>query len=287
MVTFLNTLSEDDANLCVLVLTASGIHSVAEQAAGGWKILIRAEDYGAAISEISTYWKENPPNSAITTGFGDESEDGWHAGLVSAGILALFYMVVDMHPSASEIFSLYRASAGDMVGGDLYRGVTALMLHSDLRHLFGNMVGLGVFASAVFSLSGTGVGGLMILVTGVVGNLINAWFYGRLHYSVGASTAVFGAVGILVAIQAVIRLRNSGQGRSPLIPLGGGLALLGFLGAGGPGVDLMAHFFGFAVGLAVGVGYTLLNARQPGQRIQRLCLALTVGLVAAGWLRMF
>ena len=50
-------------------------------------------------------------------------------------------------------------------------------------------------------IAGAGVGVLMILAAGVLGNYANAVLFEYNHLSVGASTSVFGAVGITAAYQ--------------------------------------------------------------------------------------
>ena len=84
-----------------------------------------------------------------------------------------------------------------------------------------------------------------------------AFFYPERWAGVGASTAVFAAVGLLVAHGMI--WSHGGQGfrrhRSWLVPFGGGLGLLGVFGSGGDGlnVDVGAHLAGFVAGVAVGM----------------------------------
>ena len=72
------------------------------------------------------------------------------------------------------------------------------------------------------------------------------------HTAIGASTAVFAALGIVSAftrqrrwLQRDLRLRR-------LAPSGAGVLLLAYLGFGGERTDVGAHVAGFAVGLAIG-----------------------------------
>ena len=52
------------------------------------------------------------------------------------------------------------------------------MIHADLLHLVGNMVGIALFGAAVATLCGWGLGWLMVLVSGGLGNALNAVFFG-------------------------------------------------------------------------------------------------------------
>src|SRR5262249_27637372 len=117
-----------------------------------------------------------------------------------------------------------------------------------------------IFASAVHRRLGPGTGSLAIVASGVLGNLANALFHHArgegFHASIGASTAVFGAVGILATTQILLDPpRPSGDRKTfmeLLAPIVGGLALLGALGAS-PQSDLGAHLFGFLSGTLMGV----------------------------------
>jgi hypothetical protein len=112
----------------------------------------------------------------------------------------------------------------------VYRCATALLLHADAAHIAGNMAGMGLFGGAVCVVTGSGVGWLMILASGIFGNLMNALAYETGHMSVGASTAVFGAVGILCAFQAVNAAKTGKGWKRTALAFGSGVALLAFLG---------------------------------------------------------
>jgi len=183
----------------------------------------------------------------------------------------------------APVFTALGASATEILKGEWFRCATALLIHADAPHLVGNMVGLAIFGTAVCGITGTGVGILMISAAGIFGNLLNAALHQSHHVSVGASTAVFGAVGILVAYQVRHRL----SGRSELtwrafLPLGAGLALLGFLSSG-PRTDIMAHLLGMAVGGLMGAAYGIDRSRPPSRPVQMVCGIIAVSVFAAAW----
>ena len=71
--------------------------------------------------------------------------------------------------------------------------------------------------------------------------------------ALGASSAVFGALGILSGLGMSERGGgNRGKWRW-LVPVVAGVALLGLTGAGGDGVDVPGHVCGFLAGVAYGV----------------------------------
>jgi membrane associated rhomboid family serine protease len=126
------------------------------------------------------------------------------------------------------------------------------------------------------------VGWLLVLLAGAAGNGLNALLHQSRHLAIGASTAVFGAIGILGAIQFWGKWRLPGQRLRALLPLGAGIALLGFLGAGRH-TDLMGHLFGFIAGIGLGLGYAM-GVRHPLERmLQGVALALAIGLLGIAW----
>jgi membrane associated rhomboid family serine protease len=110
-----------------------------------------------------------------------------------------------------------------------------------------------------------GVGGALVLLSGAGGNLANALFHASHHVSVGASTAVFGAVGLLSGLAVARRRRRLSLRRHSWLPLGAGLAILAMLGTAGARVDLWAHLFGLLVGACLGipVGFALPRPARP------------------------
>jgi len=77
------------------------------------------------------------------------------------------------------------------------------------------------------------------------------------HTSIGASTAVFATVGILAAYTWKRRRTRINR----WVPLGGGVALLAFLGMGGEGTDVFAHVAGFGSGCVFGLVFGVLETR--------------------------
>ena len=182
-------------------------------------------------------------------------------------------------------------SARIIFGGHWWRAVTALTLHGDLSHLAANLATGLVFAAFVQPQLGAGLAWFGIVLSGTLGNVANAWFYrGEPHLSIGASTAVFGALGLLVAGEFVDRLRHAATRAwwQLVLPLGAGLALLAYLGAGDEHsrrTDSMAHLFGFAAGLALGAPAAAARLRDHTPRWLQFatgCSALSA--LAGAWL---
>jgi membrane associated rhomboid family serine protease len=171
-----------------------------------------------------------------------------------------------------------------MLAGELWRSVTALTLHADLRHVIANAVSGTLFVGAVCGMLGFGLGGALVLLAGAAGNLANAVFHGTHHVSVGASTAVFGAVGVLSALMFVARRRREPRKRRAWLALGAGLALLAMLGTSGERVDLWAHLFGWLAGVGVGLPIATGVTRAPGPKLQASLCAASLCALAYCWM---
>lgn len=183
------------------------------------------------------------------------------------------------------------ATSKGILQGEWWRTITALTLHGDLPHLVANLATGLLFAASLQSLFGTGLTWLLFIVAGALGNLVNAWGYrGEYHASIGASTAVFGALGLLVGAELWARWSHphTRSRWSLIVPLGAGLALLAFLGVGDEQkrIDIMAHLWGFVVGVPIGSVVAGLRLRE---RIPRWgqwgagLLALALPLLAWWW----
>lgn len=145
------------------------------------------------------------------------------------------------------------STAGLFLRGEWWRPFTSLFLHADFHHLLGNLVGGLTFFTLTARSFGTLRGWGLALLSGVLGNLLTAWFHHPEPFrSVGASTAVFGALGLLTGLGIRFAWFGHRSLRPLVAPVGGGLMLLAWLGAGGPDVDILGHLFGFGAGLVLG-----------------------------------
>jgi membrane associated rhomboid family serine protease len=255
--------SERKARDWALVLQSMSTWHVIRRSLGGWVLLVRDEDYAGASRSIDHYEAENrdwPPRPT--------RERARHASSATIpvvfALLAAFFLVTGPVAGGSIWFDRGIAVSERVLFGQPWRAVTALTLHADAVHVLGNAISGTVFASAVQRRLGAGGAALAVLASGVAGNLANA-FYHHLthdaHASLGASTAVFGAIGVLAATQLVLdrSSRDAGRASRPRSwlqaagPIVGGFALLGALGAGGERTDLGAHLFGFLAGVLIGL----------------------------------
>jgi membrane associated rhomboid family serine protease len=175
-----------------------------------------------------------------------------------------------------------RAAGG---GGEWWRAVTALTLHLDQAHLLSNLlfgVGIGILAGRVF---GPGLAWASIVAAGALGNYLDMLISPPTHRAVGASTAVFAALGLLAGFAWRQRLPLRERFRYRWAPLFAGVCLLAFLGAGGEHVDVLGHALGFAAGIALGWIYARAGVpRSRGNRLQAAAGAGALMFIAAAWI---
>ena len=139
---------------------------------------------------------------------------------------------------------------------EVWRVATALALHGDVGHLVSNVFnGILVFSATVSTL-GRRRGWTLIAVAGIVDNLASVALHAADPYrSLGASTAVFGAVGLLTgrALRLVAAATHPHRWRALFVPAVAGSTVLALYGAGGVHVDIVAHFTGFVAGTLLGL----------------------------------
>lgn len=276
-------LSVDEVDSYGLVLTASGIGHQITKGEQGWTLWVEEKDAPEALRTIGQYLAENepyiPPGRIHTL----PVPKNWSGVGVSVVLVAL-HILFRTGGGTEHLFRTYGSSAGLILSGEYFRAVTSLMLHGSIVHLLGNAVGIAIFGSAVCAINGVGFGWLMILTAGATGNLLNAHFYRIGHFSIGSSTAIFGALGILVAQQSLRIIRRKETARiKAWVPFACGLALLGLLGTGEQ-ADLMAHFFGFLTGIPLGLLVGGAPEWLTTPRYQHACLAVSVAILFFSWL---
>ena len=126
---------------------------------------------------------------------------------------------------------------------------------------------------------------LAVVAAGAAGNALNALVRPAFHTSIGASTAIFAAVGLLAALRQKRRPGRMSAGLRDWVPLAGGVMLLALLGFSEGQTDILAHVFGFASGVGVGSLLAWLDRPWPEDRPTQLrCAWAAGGIVALAWL---
>lgn len=182
-------------------------------------------------------------------------------GNINLGIYLLMVFVglgfINFH--ATDLLN-WGANYGPLTkGGQWWRLLTCTFLHGGVMHLLGNMFGLLVAGTVLEPLLGRTRYTLVYIGTGLLASLASIWWYDA-TVSVGASGAIFGLYGVLVAffITGVFP-------RELFASFGIGIAVFVginlFMGLAG-GIDNAAHIGGLLSGLAAGVVLTPLTKRK-------------------------
>ncbi|HIJ88794.1 MAG TPA: rhomboid family intramembrane serine protease [Desulfuromonadales bacterium] len=280
-------LTRQQARTWALVLDSRAIPCCIEPVGADWHLLVPEHHLESACREVRLYEAANhnwPPPLPATRQLVENTMPTLSVLLLLAIVHNLSLIgfslpergVIDLH-------GIGAAHAADIRNGLWWQCVTALTLHGDLTHLLSNLSIGGVFIILLCRELGSGLAWTLLLASGATGNLLNAWVQSPAHRSVGASTAVFGAVGILAAVSMV--RENHHLRRRWFVPVAAGLALLAILGTEGKNTDLGAHLFGFCTGLLCGAGAEFMVGKfgRPGRLLNVLLALLSGVVVAAAW----
>ena len=181
---------------------------------------------------------------------------GWGYYMIWATVLSVIFYFQQTDLSLVEMGK--SSSIGLMEKGEWWRPFTGLFLHADVGHILGNLASGALFGMLVSKSIGPFRAWALILLSGTAGNLVtSALTYPESLNSIGASTAVFGALGILSGVGLVENFREkvSMPWVRVLAPLIAGFAMLGMLGGAEPGsnTDVLGHVFGFSAGVVSGL----------------------------------
>jgi membrane associated rhomboid family serine protease len=281
LITVRTTQDGEAAREWVLVLSAADIPSRLANAEGIWSLAVDPDQAETAGQELEAFELEKAGRArepAPPLQYGPT-----RAGLVPAVALVAFFIATGPYDPTSRWHQIGAASAEAVLEGEVWRVTTALVLHADLPHLLTNAVSAGVFTTLLFQALGPGLGACLLVLSGSLGNLANAWIQGPAHVAVGASTALFGAVGVLSGLQFARRWRLPLHRRGAWLPLAAGLALLAMLGTSGERTDVSAHLGGLVCGVLLGAPVAFVLTRPPGRVMQYVLGVAALCAVMGAW----
>lgn len=282
-----DTLTKKQLRNWLLVLEAHRLPCRAEGQDNSWRLLVPKDQLEAALRQLRLFEGENrnwpPPRPPARP-----QADNALAALSVLVLLATFHnlTLLDMNLLGHrpvDWIALGNAHAGKILDGQWWRLATALTLHSGWLHLLSNLAIAAVLVVRLCRDLGSGLAWSLLLASGALGNLINALVQSPDHRAVGASTAVFGAAGLLSAI-SMVRYRTV-LWRRWLLPVAAGAGLLAMLGTAGERTDLGAHLFGFCAGLALGTAVEMVRKQGFGRgpRLNALLALGAGGAMLACW----
>jgi membrane associated rhomboid family serine protease len=269
------------------VLESEGVPVRVVRDGAYFTIAVRAADIPRAAASLVAWQLERsvaaPPEFLAT--FASASKGEILLAIASACSLVAFHLGLERAGRLSDFIDRGENQAALVLAGELGRTVTALTLHADLTHAVGNGLFGAFFLAALAGRVGLGLALACFVVTGTLGNFADALYYRAGHSSIGASTGVFGLVGVLAGLAAWRRHQLATRNRGAWVALGAGLAIVAMLGGAGPKIDLAAHLFGLAAGSLAGLAlaYPLARRPRPGRAAQSAATVFGAALIALAW----
>ena len=209
-------------------------------------------------------------------------------GLVGLNVLVYLLMVFTgasaSNPSRDQLIR-WGADFGPLtLGSQPWRMVSAAFVHIGAMHIFFNMwclVSLGGLAEAIYKRTAYL---FMYVLSGITGSLFSLIVY-PFTVSAGASGAIFGIVGALIAAFKLGRLRIP----PPIVKkqLTNLFVFAGFnliYGAVAPGVNNAAHLGGLAGGLLMGAIIAVaIRKHSEYRRARNMAITLMIVIIAGGY----
>jgi len=269
----------------LLVLTAVGVEGVVARGQEEFLLQVAAADAGYALRHLLQYEAENraaPPSPPPPRVYA-------HAWVGCVGyVLVLLGIAFALSNGLVRLdaFDLGELDAARVQAGQWWRAWTALTLHLDGPHLAANLAAGVWFGYLAARQMGSGTAWLLIVTGAALANLLESLLGPPEHRAVGASTAVFSALGAMSAYSWRERFALPQRWARRWGPLVAGVILLGWTGSGSEGtdVDVVAHVAGFGLGALLGATAALPPMRQPMQRVpQWLTGAAALASLAVAW----
>ncbi len=282
-----NKNSRKQADLILVVLASQSVRAVIDTGPDGlYDILVPDDDVFNAQQQLNQYARENKavprPVPHVPTGIFFSP-----ATLALAFFLAAIHYIITTRGLHKQAILDFGSSSYYLSQGQSFRAVTALFLHSNTEHLIGNMAGLLILAGPLLRVTGYGQGLLLLLAAGTAGNLISESFGRDLRLSIGASTAVMAAAGLLGARRMTIGA-ESGHSVFPklkaLAPFAAAATLTAMF-SHGENTDVSAHLFGFLAGTGIGLCYYPLSAPLSGPVLSRISFGIVLGILFTAFIQ--
>ncbi len=182
-----------------------------------------------------------------------------YTSLILVAVCSAIFIIQAMAPNFTDEFILSSKSAA----AKPWTMITAIFLHADYLHLFYNMLALVMFGLVLENIIGSKKFLLIFFASGIFANFVSLFFYESV---LGASAAIFGVIGILVAIRPRMIAFALGV-PMPMIIAAIAWALLDLAGVFYPSnVANIAHLAGLAFGIVSGF---FLRRHFPEQKTKK------------------
>lgn len=246
-------------------------------------LIVPAAFSAQAANELRLYDEENPPIQPQPVRK-IEYQDAV-PGLIAYVLIACMVAGLSGYSFFQSNWFVAGRVDGELIrDGEVWRLFTALTLHSGIKHLLSNLVFGVFFGFFAGRLLGSGVAWLTIVLSAAAGNALNTMFLDATHRSIGASTAVFAALGVVAGYVWFGKFMAQDRWSGRYGPVVGGLALLMYTGTGGENTDIGAHLMGFVCGFVAGLILIRFGEIPKDARAQLIAGAAAFGLIMCSWI---
>lgn len=178
--------------------------------------------------------------------------------LINLNILIFLIMVFSgisvVSPTGKELLEFGAMRRFEVMNGESWRLLTSVFVHGGLMHLVMNLFGIGITCSLIEPVLGRWRTFLIYLVSGIGASIASVSYHEII--SVGASGAIFGMMGAMLALLLTKRDRDFGGFYFFVLLFYGGFSLIfGLLG----GVDNAAHIGGLFTGFIISLLIIFIN----------------------------
>ncbi len=265
------------------MLTAVNIENVMVLEGADCLLCVDAADAARALAHLRQYETENRPVPLLRI-VTRVYPNAWVGVVLYALVLLGVALAISSGYWRPEAFENGALDAGRVQHGQWWRAWTALTLHLDANHIVANLGGGIWFGYLAARQLGSGMAWFLIVTGAALANVLEAVLGSPTHRSVGASTAVFTALGLMAAHSWRTRLPLRLSWARRRAPLVAGAVLLGWLGTAGEGTDVVAHVMGFTVGCLFGATAGLPAVARVLERVPQWLAGVTaLASLAGAW----
>jgi len=292
LIEVLRVASEDEAQGFAFTLGSVGLKAKAlhvweaEGRTPGWHwaVLVPAEEEERARKILA---EEHPPGKLIPLHSAERPREVkrppvyWTVGL--AVVCLLVWLAMEGSGGSQDRGTLLRFGAShapSVLGGEVWRTVTAVFLHIGFKHLLANTLSLLLFGIPVLHRWGPGRMYALFLGSAVAGNWISLALSPTGALKAGASGGILGLLGALAGdrIREIRRPSRRPSRFKTWHVLAMLLAYYGFMVGVGESTDHLAHLGGLAAGIGLGLILPALGTIPP-KKEKRLAWGCGVGAV--------
>lgn len=263
-----------------LVLTSVGIETRIERRLFEWRLMTLQIVAAHARVQLELYYKENKKRTrphAIYPTLGT----GYKGAAAYLCVIWAIFAADNLRLLGGIDTGVLSAAAVD--NGAWWLTITALTLHANIGHIMANSVSGALFGYVAGRYLGDGFAWLVILLSGAVGNFLNAMVRPDNFFAIGASTACFAAAGVVCGFTWRRSYVKGASARFNYLPIVAAIALFVFMGLEGENTDVVGHLMGLVVGLGAGVLVGGQDVRRLGESGQTLSGLGALGLIGLAW----